>query len=139
MELFSATNQEILKRLPKWGESNSLVSQSGRKDRVRQLEPEGQLPSQYVQPQRPLTTAFGLMPLVVPYDDSPPELRILNAVFAGLLFEGRGDIIQELDMTRMEFARALRALKTSGAIHAGPGGRYRLSFSTSNFPNVTAK
>jgi DNA-binding IclR family transcriptional regulator len=79
------------------------------------------------------------VPLVVPYEDSPPELRILNTISAGLLFEGRNDKAEELGMTKSEFSRVLRFLKTSGAIYAGPGGRYRLSFNTSNFPNVAAR
>ena len=83
--------------------------------------------------------AFGLVPLVVPYEDSPPELRILNRISAGLLFEGRTGAAEELGMTKPEFARALRSLRTSGAIYAGPGGRYRLGFNTSNFPNVVSR
>jgi DNA-binding IclR family transcriptional regulator len=79
------------------------------------------------------------MPLVVPYEDSLPELRILNAISAGLLFEGRSSSAEELGMTKQEFARALRSLRGIGAIHIGPSGRYRLSFDTSNFPNVTAR
>ena len=79
------------------------------------------------------------MPLVVPYEDSPPELRILNMISAGLLFEGRFDRTEELGMTKPEFSRLVRSLKASGAIYAGPGGRYRLGFSTSNFPNVAAR
>ncbi len=79
------------------------------------------------------------MPLVVPYEDSPLELRILNAVCAGLLFEGRNDRAEEMGMTKVEFARALRSLRSSGAIYAGPGGRYRLTFNTSNFPNVASR
>jgi DNA-binding IclR family transcriptional regulator len=79
------------------------------------------------------------MPLAVPYEDSPPEVRILNAVAAGLVFEGRGNTASELGMSKVDFARALRSLKNDGAIYVGPGGRYRLSFHTSNFPNIIAK
>jgi len=75
----------------------------------------------------------------VPYEDSPPEIRILNLISAGLLFDGRSEKAEELGMTKSEFSRALRSLKASGAIYAGPGGRYRLSFSKSNFPNVAAR
>jgi hypothetical protein len=114
-----------------------LVSHSGQKDRLRQLEPSDEFQSE--EPQRPLTTAFGLMPLVVPHEDSLAELKILNAVYSGLLFEGRSHNSEELGVTRAEFARALRSLKANGAIHTGPGGRYRLSFSTSNFPNITSR
>ena len=114
-----------------------MVSVSGRKDRLRQIEPEGELPSH--QPLKPLGAAFGLVPLVVPYEDSPPEIRILNVISAGLLFDGRSEKAEELGMTKSEFSRALRSLKASGAIYAGPGGRYRLSFSKSNFPNVAAR
>ena len=42
-------------------------------------------------------------------------------------------------MTKSEFSRALKSLRTSGAIYVGPGGRYRLSFSTANFPNVASR
>jgi len=101
------------------------------------LEPEGELPEN--PSPRQLHAAFGLLPLVVPYEDSPPELRILNTVSAGLLFEGRGQNAEELGMTKSEFSRALKSLRTSGAIYVGPGGRYRLSFSTANFPNVASR
>lgn len=116
-----------------------MVSQSGRKYRLRQLEPEDQTPPLDQQPLRPFAAPFGLMPLAVPHEDSPPEVRILNAVAAGLLFEGRSDVARELGMSRTDFARALRSLKNDGAIHVGAGGRYRLSFNTSNFPNIVAK
>jgi DNA-binding IclR family transcriptional regulator len=79
------------------------------------------------------------MPLVVPREDSPPEMRILNAIYSGQLFEGRTNYAEELGMTKPEFTRALRSLRTSGAIHVGPGGRYRLSFNTSNFPDITSR
>jgi DNA-binding IclR family transcriptional regulator len=79
------------------------------------------------------------MPLVVPREDSPPEMRILNAIYLGQLFEGRTHNAEELGMTRSEFTRALRSLRTGGAVHVGPGGRYRLSFSTSNFPDITSR
>jgi len=128
---------EILKGVPQNEPTNRLVSQSGRKDRLRQLEPEGELPES--QSPRPLHAAFGLLPLVVPYEDSPPELRILNTVSAGLLFEGRSQNAEELGMTKSEFSRALRSLRASGAIYVDPGGRYRLGFSTANFPNVAAR
>ena len=75
----------------------------------------------------------------MPYEDSPPELRILNLISAGLLFEGRYDRADELGMTRSEFSRVLRSLRAGGAVYAGPGGRYRLSFSRSNFPNVAMR
>jgi DNA-binding IclR family transcriptional regulator len=79
------------------------------------------------------------MPLAVPYEDSPPEARVLNAVVAGLVFEGRNDVAAELGLPKMDFARAIRSLKSDGAIYAGAGGRYRLSFHTSNFPNIVTK
>ena len=131
--------EKTLNRTPERGKPNRLVFQSGRKHRLRQLEPDDQLPPEFEQPRGRFPTAFGLMPLAVPYDDSPPELRILNAISAGLLFEGRREPIQELGLTKPEFVRALRALKTTGAIHVGPGGRYRISFDTSNFPNITLR
>jgi DNA-binding IclR family transcriptional regulator len=80
-----------------------------------------------------------LVPLVVPYEDSPPELRILNMVSAGLLFEGRSGNAEELGMTKVEFTRALRSLRTNGAVYIDSSGRYRLGFNTSNFPNVASK
>lgn len=119
--------------------TDRLVSGSGREDRTRQLEWENQLPSEYQQPQRHSIAAFGLMPLAVPYDDSPPELRVLNAVAVGLLFEGRTHPTPDLGLSRPEFARVIRSLKSSGAIHVGAGGRYRLSFNTANFPGIMAR
>jgi hypothetical protein len=116
-----------------------LVSGNGHEDRMRQLEPEGQLPSGYQRSQRPSVAVFGLMPLAVPYDDSPPELRVLNAVAAGLLFEGRTHATTDLGLSKPEFARVLRSLKANGAIHVGAGGRYRLSFNTANFPGIVAR
>lgn len=79
------------------------------------------------------------MPLAVPYEDSPPELRILNTISAGLLYEGRSRNAELLGMTKTEFTRALRTLRESKAIYVDPSGRYRLGFRTSNFPNITAK
>jgi hypothetical protein len=79
------------------------------------------------------------MPLAVPYEDSPPEVRILNAVAAGLVFEGRSNTVLELGMSRADFARALRSLKNDGVIYVGTGGKYKLSFHTSNFPNIATK
>ena len=116
-----------------------MVFQSGRKYRLKQLEPENQTPLPNSQPERAFAAPFGLMPLTVPYEDSPPEVRILNAVAAGLLVEGRTDVALELGMPKADFSRALRSLKNDGAIYVGPGGRYRLSFHTSNFPNIVAK
>jgi len=80
-----------------------------------------------------------LVPLAVPHEDAPPELKILNTICSGFLFEGRRESAEELGLTRQEFARALRSLSTSGAILVGPGGRYRLGFNTSNFPNLTSR
>ena len=119
--------------------TDRLVPGSGREDRMRQLERESQLPSEYQQRQRTSVAVFGLMPLAVPYDDSPPELRVLNAVAAGLLFEGRTRATPDLGLSKPEFARVLRSLKANGAIHVGAGGRYRLSFSTANFPGIVAR
>ena len=101
------------------------------------MEPEGDLPSQ--QPSRRIAAAFGLVPLVVPYEDSPPELRLLNIISAGLLYEGRNRNAEELGMTKIEFTRALRALRESKSIYVDSSGRYRLGFRISNFPNIAAK
>ena len=79
------------------------------------------------------------MPLAVPYEDSPPEARVLNAVAAGLVFEGRNTIAPALGMQKSEFGRVLRLLKNEGMIHVGVGGRYVLGFPTSNFPNIITK
>jgi len=116
-----------------------LVFQGGRKYRLKQLEPEDQNPLPNQQPDRPFAAPFGLMPLAVPYEDSPPEVRVLNAVAAGLVFEGRNDVAPELGVSKMDFNRALRSLRNEGAIYVGAGGKYRLSFHTSNFPNIVAK
>jgi DNA-binding IclR family transcriptional regulator len=77
--------------------------------------------------------------LAVPYEDSPPEMRVLNAVAAGLLYEGRTNVAPDLGLSKQEFSRVLRSLRTNGAVHIGAGGRYRLSFNTSNFPGIFAR
>ena len=79
------------------------------------------------------------MPLAVPYEDSPPEARVLNAVAAGLVFEGRSTIAPTLGMQKAEFGRVLSVQKNEGMIHVGGGGRYVGSFPTSNFPNIISK
>lgn len=79
------------------------------------------------------------MPLVVPYEDSLPELRILNAVSSGLLYEGRSRNAENLGMTKLEFAKAVHSLRAGGAIFVDPGGRYRLGFRIANFPNVVSR
>jgi hypothetical protein len=106
---------------------------------LKQLEPEDQIALPDQQPQRLLVAPFGLIPLAVPYEDCPPEVRILNAVVSGLVFEGRSKTAPELGMSKVDFARVLRSLKNDGVIYVGPGGRYRLSFHTSNFPNIVTK
>jgi len=115
------------------------VSQSGRKDRLRQLEPEGDASYGYQRLPKPRATAFGLLPLAVPYSDSPPELRVLNAVALGLLFENTSDAAHELGMSKLDLNRVLRSLKNNGAIYIGATGKYRLSFKTSNFPGIVAR
>jgi len=106
---------------------------------LRQLEPDDQSPLPNQQPERSFAAPFGLMPLAVPYEDSPPEVRVLNAVAGGLVREGRSDIAAELGIPKIDFVRALRSLKNVGAIYIGAGGKYRLSFHTSNFPNIVTK
>jgi len=106
---------------------------------MRQLEPEGQLPQEFQHSLKPSIASFGLVPLAVPYEDSLPEMRVLNAVSAGLLFEGRTSIAPDLGLSKQEFSRVLRSLRTSGAVHIGAGGRYRLSFNTANFPGIIAR
>jgi hypothetical protein len=135
----SDENQEILKKVPKYRALNRMVSASGRKDRLRQLEPEGDAPYAYQKPLKPLATAFGLVPLAVPYDDTPPELRVLNAVALGLLFENTSSVAQELGMSKLDLNRVLRSLKNNSAIYVGATGKYRLSFRTSNFPSIVVK
>ena len=130
---------EMLKALSEKLHVNRLVSQSGRKGRLRQLEPEDDLSSPSEELRSPLRVAFGLMPLAVPYGDSLPEQRILNAIYSGILFEGRNGIAEELGMSKAEFTRAVRSLRANGAIHVGPSGRYRLSFGTSNFPDTSSR
>ena len=73
-----------------------------------------------------------------PYADSDPDLRVLNAVSRGLLFERIKDPADELEMTKLEYLRTLRSLKSDGLIYAGNDGKYRLAFGTSNFPNLIA-
>ena len=106
---------------------------------MKQLEPENQTPLPNSESERAFAAPFGLIPLAVPYEDSPPEARILNAVAVGLVREGRNDVALELGITKADFTRALRSLKNDGAVYVGSGGRYRLGFHTSNFPNIVAK
>ena len=80
-----------------------------------------------------------MLPLAVPYDDSPPELRVLNAVALGLLYENTSNGAQELGMSKLDLNRVLRSLKNNGAIYAGATGKYRLSFRTSNFPGIVVR
>ena len=106
---------------------------------MKQLEPENQTPLPNLESERAFAAPFGLIPLAVPYEDSPPEARILNAVAVGLVREGRNEVALELGITKADFTRALRSLKNDGAVYVGSGGKYRLSFHTSNFPNIVAK
>jgi Mn-dependent DtxR family transcriptional regulator len=46
---------------------------------------------------------------------------------------------KELEMSKVEYNRRLRCLKNDGLIYAGPDGKYRLTFMTSNFPNLIAR
>ncbi len=83
--------------------------------------------------------AFGLIPLTTPYADSDPELRVLNAVARGLLFERMKEPARELEMTKSEYSRSLRSLKSDKLIYIGSDGKYRLTFGTANFPNIVAR
>jgi len=130
---------EIFKSGTQGGNFNILAFQGGRKYRLKQLEPESQTPLPNSEPVRALAAPFGLIPLAVPYEDSPPEARILNAIAVGLVREGKNDVAPELGIPKSDFARVLRSLKNEGAIYVGAGGKYRLSFHTSNFPNIVAK
>ncbi|MDA4131465.1 MAG: hypothetical protein OK457_11900 [Thaumarchaeota archaeon] len=80
-----------------------------------------------------------MVPLTTPYIDSDPEHRVLNAVARGLLYERIKEPADELEMTKLEYSRSLRSLKNDGTIYAGPDGKYRLTFGTSNFPNLIAR
>ena len=130
---------EIFKSGTQGPNFNILAFQSGRKYRLKQLEPESQTPLPNSEPDRAFAAPFGLIPLAVPYEDSPPEARILNAIAVGLVREGKNDVAPELGIPKSDFARVLRSLKNEGAIYVGAGGKYRLSFHTSNFPNIVAK
>ncbi len=83
--------------------------------------------------------AFGIVPLTTPYGDSDPELRVLNAVARGLLFERMKEPATELEMTKSEYSRTLRSLKNDKLIYVGSDGKYRLTFGTANFPNIVAR
>ena len=63
---------------------------------------------------------------------------MLNAIARGLLYEGIKEPADELEMTRTEYSRTIRSLKNDGLIYAGPDGKLRLTFGTSNFPNLIA-
>ncbi len=83
--------------------------------------------------------AFGVIPLTTPYDESDPEHRVLNAVARGLLFERMKEPTEELEMSKLEYSRALRSLKSDKLIYVGSDGKFRLTFGTSNFPNIIAR
>jgi hypothetical protein len=83
--------------------------------------------------------AFGLVPLSAPFSDSDTDLRVLNAVAAGLLYERMDVAPPELGVTKLELNRTLRTLRNAGVIFANSEGRYTLSFGTSNFPNLVAR
>jgi hypothetical protein len=82
---------------------------------------------------------FGLVPLTTPYVDSDLELRVLNAVSLGLLYESTKNAAPELGMTKAEFNRVLKSLRNSGQIFLSPEGKYQLTFDKSNFPNLVAR
>jgi hypothetical protein len=82
--------------------------------------------------------AFGVVPLTTPYSESDPDYRVLNAVARGLLFERMKEPADELEMSKLEYSRTLRSLKNDGLIYVGTDGKYRLTFGTSNFPNLIA-
>jgi hypothetical protein len=83
--------------------------------------------------------SFGLVPLTAPFLDSDLDLRVLNAVAAGLLYERMEVAPAELGMTKLELSRTLRSMRNSGIIFANSEGRYMISFDTSNFPNLIAR
>jgi hypothetical protein len=80
--------------------------------------------------------AFGLVPLTTPYDETDPEVRVLNAVARGLVFEGTTSIHEELQISKPEYNRVLRSLRDSGLVFVDPSGKYQLTVNTSNFPNL---
>jgi hypothetical protein len=84
-------------------------------------------------------TAFGVIPLPTPYYESDPEQRVLNAVARGLIFEKIKEPTEELGISKLEFSRAIRSLKSDRLIYVGSDGKYRLTFGTSNFPNLIAR
>ena len=83
--------------------------------------------------------AFGIVPLTTPYVESDPDHRVLNAISRGLLFENVRGAAAELQLTRSEYSRTIRNLKNDGLIYTGVDGKYRLTFGTSNFPNIVAR
>jgi hypothetical protein len=83
--------------------------------------------------------AFGVVPLTTPYSDSEPDHRVLNAVARGLVFDRIKEPADELEMSKVEYSRTLRSLRNDGLIYVGPDGKYRLTFGTSNFPNLIAR
>jgi DNA-binding transcriptional ArsR family regulator len=80
--------------------------------------------------------AFGIVPLTTPYSESDPDHRVLNAVARGLVFDGIKDAARELEMSKTEFSRTLRSLRNDGLVFVDQDGKYRLTFGTSNFPNL---
>jgi len=83
--------------------------------------------------------AFGLVSLTTPYAESDPELRILNAIKRGLVYETKRSVADELRMSKLEYSRILGSLKNSGEIYVTPEGKFRLTFDTSNFPNIATR
>ena len=83
--------------------------------------------------------AFGIVPLTTPYSDSDPDHRVLNAVARGLVYDGVKEPAKELQMTKLEYNRTLRSLRNDGLVFAGADGKYRLTFGTSNFPNLVPR
>ncbi len=120
-------------------EYKKLVLRSHHKNdpRVSDREEEAQISTQ--SKIRVPRIAFGLVPLTTPYDESDPELRILNTIKRGLLYETTKTVAEELKMSKLEYNRILRSLKNSGEIYVTPEGKFKLTFDTSNFPNIITR
>jgi hypothetical protein len=81
--------------------------------------------------------SFGLIPVTSPYEESDPELRVLNAVVKGLVYEGSfSSVAGEVALSRVKFQRVLKSLMEKGKIYVNGNGKYQLAFGVSNFPNL---
>ena len=135
----SAASQCLILGLNNFWFANKLVLQPQRKDNLGTSERHDEIQIPYRRKLRAPRISFGLVPLTAPFEESDPELRVLNAVSSGLLFERMNTFPEELRMTKLEFNRIIKSLRNNGQIFVNPDGKYKLSFDTSNYPNLVTR